>query len=141
MKVENLVDPFVGQKAEGKKFPFEDESKINTEELKVFKFDSPMQLITTKTDEFSAVCPFSGLPDIAKLVIEYNPLGGVCIELKALKYYLTSFRNVGLYQEGVTKRIYEDLKSILETDSLKVTTVYNIRGGFSTTSVEGQLKR
>ena len=71
--------------------------------------------------------------------IEYYPTGGKCIELKALKYYFVSFRNVGIYQEGATKRIYEDLKAVLDTEKIQVTTVYNTRGGFNTTCIEGQI--
>ena len=93
----------------------------------------------TETNEFSAVCPFSGLPDLAKVRIEYFPAGKKCIELKSLKYYFTSFRNVGIYQEGATKRIYDDLSSILETKKIQITTIYNIRGGFKTTCVEGNI--
>jgi len=61
------------------------------------------------------------------------------MELKSLKYYFVSFRNVGIYQEAATKRIYNDLKTALATDKLSVTTIYNIRGGFETTCVEGSL--
>jgi 7-cyano-7-deazaguanine reductase len=93
----------------------------------------------TETDEFSAVCPFSGLPDLAYVKIEYFPTGGKCVELKSLKYYFISYRNVGIYQEGATKRIYNDLKSVLETARLQVITVYNTRGGFDTTCIEGFL--
>ena len=126
-------------KAEGKKFNFEDISKINSEFLQTFKFESKDQYIKTETNEFSAVCPFSGLPDLAKIRIEYFPTGNKCVELKSLKYYFTSFRNVGIYQEGVTKRIYDDLKSVLETDRIQITSIYNIRGGFKTTCIEGSL--
>ena len=108
--------------------------------MEVFNFDSHQQYIKTETDEFSAVCPFSGLPDIAYVKIEYYPLGGKCIELKSLKYYFVSFRNVGIYQEGATKRIYNDLKSILNTNKIMVTTIYNIRGGFETTCIEGSIE-
>jgi len=125
--------------AEGKSFEFQDGSHIRPEWLETFEFDSPEQYIMTETDEFSAVCPFSGLPDLAKVRIEYYPTGGKCVELKSLKYYLVSFRNVGIYQEAATKRIYEDLKRVLETDRLQVTTVYNTRGGFNTTCIEGRL--
>jgi 7-cyano-7-deazaguanine reductase len=125
--------------AEGKKFEFDSTDKIKTDFLEVFEFDSPDQYIKTETDEFSAVCPFSGLPDYAKLIIEYYPEGKKCVELKSLKYYMTSFRNVGIYQEGATKRIYNDLKEVLDTERIKVTTVYNIRGGFKTTCIEGSL--
>ena len=71
-------------KADGKKFEYLDESFINPNLLDVFNFDSNQQYIKTETDEFSAVCPFSGLPDIAYVKIEYYPLGGKCIELKSL---------------------------------------------------------
>ena len=127
-------------RSEGRSFDFLDESHIDSSLLEIFDFDSPEQYIKTETDEFSAVCPFSGLPDIAYVKIEYYPEGGKCIELKSLKYYFVSFRNVGIYQEGATKRIYNDLKSVLKTSRLKVTTIYNTRGGFDTTCFEGELR-
>ena len=127
-------------KAEGGNFHFEDTSNIDPNYLEIFDFDSPNQYIKTETNEFSAVCPFSGLPDIARVKIEYFPTGGKCIELKSLKYYFTSFRNVGIYQEAVTKRIYDDLSSILKTKKIQITTIYNIRGGFKTVCVEGSIK-
>ena len=127
-------------KAEGKIFNFEDESKIDSSYLETFDFDSPNQYIKTETNEFSAVCPFSGLPDLAKIKIEYFPNGGKCVELKSLKYYFISFRNVGIYQEAVTKRIYNDLSSILQTEKIQITSIYNIRGGFKTICVEGSIR-
>ncbi|MAO87044.1 MAG: NADPH-dependent 7-cyano-7-deazaguanine reductase QueF [Candidatus Marinimicrobia bacterium] len=126
-------------KAEGQLLEFDSEDSIRPELLETFEFDSPDQYIKTETDEFSAVCPFSGLPDLAYIKIEYFPTGGKCIELKSLKYYFISYRNVGIYQEGATKRIYNDLQSVLETDRLQVTTIYNTRGGFDTTCIEGSL--
>ena len=126
-------------KAEGKQFEFLDESHVNPGFLETFDFDSPNQIITAETDEFSAICPFSGLPDLAYVKIEFYPDGGKCVELKSLKYYFISFRNVGIYQEGVTKNIFGDLKEILDTSKLRVTTIYNTRGGFDTTCVEGNL--
>lgn len=125
--------------AEGMTFPFDGPDKIRSDFLETFDFDSPSQYIQTETDEFSAVCPFSGLPDYANLKIEYYPEGGKCVELKSLKYYMISFRNVGLYQEGVTKRIYDDLKKLLDTNRIRITTVYLPRGGFHTTCIEGEL--
>ena len=126
-------------RAEGKIFNYDDTSKINANFLETFPFESVNQYIKTETNEFSAVCPFSGLPDLAKVRIEYFPKGKKCIELKSLKYYFTSFRNVGIYQEGATKRIYDDLSSILGTKKIQITTIYNIRGGFKTTCVEGSI--
>ena len=125
--------------AEGLKLAFDGEDKIRPDLLETLDFDSPDQYILTETDEFSAVCPFSGLPDLAYVKIEYFPTGGKCVELKSLKYYFISYRNVGIYQESATKRIYNDLKSVLETARLQVMTVYNTRGGFDTTCIEGSL--
>jgi len=127
--------------AEGRRFAFADESQIRPDFLETFPFDSPEQYIKTETREFSAVCPFSGLPDLAFLRIEYHPAGGRCVELKSLKYYLVSFRNVGIFQEAATRRIFNDLRKVLGTRRLRVTTVYNTRGGFDTTCVEGALER
>ena len=127
-------------RAEGLQFDFKGQEHIREDLLEVFAFSSPDQYIKTETGEFVAVCPFSGLPDVAGLKIEYHPDGGVCIELKSLKYYITSFRDVGIYQEEATLRIYEDLRRILKTRRLKVSTVYNVRGGFQTTAIQGSLE-
>lgn len=126
-------------KAEGLKLEYGSEELINPGYLEYFPFDSPRQYIITETDEFSAVCPFSGLPDYSYLKIEYFPEGGKCVELKSLKYYIISFRNVGIYQEAATKRIYDDMKKLLDTNKIKVTTIYNTRGGFDTECIEGTL--
>ena len=126
-------------KSDGKYFEFDGEDQINSDFLETFPFDSPNQYIMTETDEFSAVCPFSGLPDLAYVKIEDYPTGGKCIELKSLNYYFVSFRNVGIYQEGTTQRIYNDLKNVLDIEKIQITTVYNTRGGFETTCIEGKL--
>lgn len=130
------VDPKVGQVAEGKVIPFLDTTHINEKELKTFLFESVNQLIEIETSEFSAVCPFSGLPDIAKIKIEYYPATKKALELKALKYYFMSFRMVGIYQEGVTARIFNDLSKILGHTKIKVATIYNTRGGIDVTCTE-----
>ena len=125
--------------AEGRTFDFDGPEKIRADFLETFDFESPEQYIKTETPELMAVCPFSGLPDLGDLTIEYYPEGGKCVELKSLKYYIVSYRNVGLYQEGVTKRIHDDMKKLLETSRIQVTTVYRPRGGFTTTCREGGL--
>ncbi len=119
-------------KAEGRAIPFVGPEEIDVEVLETFRYDGPEQEIITETHEFSAVCPYSGLPDYAVLTVRYIPAGR-CIELKSLKYYVTSYRNVGIYQEHATARIAEDLFRALEPRTLTVTTLYNPRGGFETT--------
>ena len=117
---------------EGRSLPFVGPEAIDAAALDTFPYQGPRQEIVTETDEFSAVCPYSGLPDFATLIIAYQP-GTTCVELKSLKYYITSYRNVGIYQEHATARIAEDLFRRLEPRTLSVTTVYNVRGGFETT--------
>lgn len=90
------------------------------------------QLIHIHTEEFSAVCPGTGLPDIGVLDIDYLP-NGLCVELKALKYYLFSFRDDGIFQEPVTDVIFGDLWELLQPHYLRVRMKYNTRGGFDTT--------
>ncbi|HET8632773.1 MAG TPA: preQ(1) synthase [Gemmatimonadales bacterium] len=120
--------------AEGRTVPFVGPEAIDASVLETFPYEGPEQEITTETREFSAVCPYSGLPDYALLRIAYIP-GGRCIELKSLKYYITSYRNVGIYQEHATARLAEDLQQVLAAKRLTVTTIYNVRGGFETTCV------
>ena len=118
--------------AEGRTIPFVGPEHIDGQVLETFGYDGPEQEIVTETDEFSAVCPYSGLPDFATLTISYVPAGR-CVELKSLKYYVTGYRNVGIFQEHATGRIAEDLFRTLAPKRLSVRTVYNIRGGFETT--------
>ncbi|MDH5316532.1 MAG: preQ(1) synthase [Gemmatimonadota bacterium] len=118
--------------AEGRTVPFTGPETIDVAALETFPYEGPDQEIVTETGEFSAVCPYSGLPDFARLTITYVP-DGRCVELKSLKYYVTSYRSVGIYQEHATARIAEDLYRVLGPRRLVVKTVYNVRGGFETT--------
>jgi 7-cyano-7-deazaguanine reductase len=118
--------------AEGRTLSFTGPEAIDVAVLETFPYEGPTQEIVTETREFSAVCPYSGLPDFALLRITYTP-SDRCIELKSLKYYVTSYRNVGIFQEHATARIAEDLFKALAPQKLAVTTVYNTRGGFDTT--------
>lgn len=120
--------------AEGRSISFTGPEAIDVSVLETFPYDGPKQEIVTETREFSAVCPYSGLPDYALLRLAYVP-SDRCIELKSLKYYITSFRNVGIYQEHATARLAEDLQRVLGARRLTVTTIYNVRGGFETTCV------
>ena len=118
--------------AEGRTIPFVGPDAIDVAVLETFPYQGPDQEIVTETGEFTAVCPYSGLPDFARLTISYLPTTR-CVELKSLKYYITSYRNVGIFQEHATARLAEDLFRLLEPKRLTVRTVYNVRGGFETT--------
>ena len=87
----------------------------------------------TEPGEFSALCPFSGLPDFGTLRVEYVP-GSWLLELKSLKYYVLSWRHIGQAQEDITAYVYEDLlRHLDDPEYLVVTTAYNVRGGINTT--------
>ena len=90
----------------------------------------PME-IEIVTDEFSPVCPWSGLPDFGRLEIRYLPRDR-CVELKSLKYYLTSYRFVGVYHEHATRRLLADLTKLLDPLSLTIRCDYGMRGGLNT---------
>jgi 7-cyano-7-deazaguanine reductase len=117
--------------AEGRTLSFSGPEAIDAAALETFPYDGPEQEIVTETSEFSAVCPYSGLPDFATLTIRYVP-SDRCVELKSLKYYVISFRNVGIFQEHATARIADDLCRVLAPRRLTVSTRYNVRGGFET---------
>ncbi|BBJ27601.1 preQ(1) synthase [Athalassotoga saccharophila] len=122
-------------KAEGKTFSFLGEDAIETGILETIDFhNKEREFVRYETDEFSAVCPFSGLPDIGKVTIEYIPSDKI-IELKSLKYYFVSFRNVGIYQEKATQRIFDDLFELLKPIWMKITVVYKTRGGIDATTI------
>ena len=101
--------------------------------LETFAFVTEQpQVIHLHTEEFSAVCPGTGLPDIGTLDIWYVP-SDRCIELKALKMYLFSYRNEEIFQEPVADLIFEDLWAVLQPRYLRLSLRYNIRGGILTT--------
>jgi 7-cyano-7-deazaguanine reductase len=108
--------------------PCEGPENIRVDLLKTFPYQGQRQRISYITHEFSAVCPFSGLPDLATIEIVYIP-AEACLELKSLKLYLVSFRTIGMYQEHITNKLYQDIDSILKPEYLQIVTRYATRGG------------
>ena len=118
--------------AEGAVFSFDDESAICPDFLQTIDYSGLRQRISYQMNEFATVSPFSGLPDTGIVWIDYIPQNKL-VELKSLKYYFISFRNVGIYQEDVTSRIFNDLNPLLEPVELLIKTRYSTRGGIDTT--------
>jgi len=112
------------------------EETIDTAVLEATPFDYSGSAtdVVYETEEFTFVCPWTGLPDFARLVIHYTP-GHSLVELKSLKYYLTSYRNVGMLQEHAVNRILRDLVQLLEPVSMVVEADYKVRGGLRTRAV------
>jgi 7-cyano-7-deazaguanine reductase len=86
--------------------------------------------IVHEAPEFTSVCPKTGQPDFATMTLEYIP-NELCIELKSLKIYYTSFRNDGIYYESVTNKILEDLIEVVKPRFMRITAEFNVRGGIS----------
>ena len=110
------------------------ESEIDPQCLLAFDYEYPNHpaQVSVDTEEFTAVCPWTGLPDYGNLTIAYTP-AFKCIELKSLKYYLLSYRDVGIVQEHAVNRILNDLVSLCQPRQMKVTLDYKVRGGLHTT--------
>jgi 7-cyano-7-deazaguanine reductase len=116
-----------------RRYDVEKVSAIDAAALETFPYEYPGKDITVniETAEFTAVCPWSGLPDFGTIRVDYVP-GRVLIELRSFKYYLLSYRNVGIYQEHAVNRILEDLVRSARPKWMKVTADYRIRGGVHT---------
>ncbi len=116
-----------------KVLPFDGYEKIDPSQLDFFPYEFPENKIDLliETDEFSAVCPFSGLPDFGIVRVKYIP-NKVCIELRSFKYYLLSYRNVGIYYEHAVNRILDDLVKAAEPVEMIVELEYKVRGGMFT---------
>ncbi|MDO8578902.1 MAG: preQ(1) synthase [Dehalococcoidales bacterium] len=122
-----------GDKYTLKRFDIQQEDEIDVAVLESIPFDYPESAteVVYETDEFTAVCPWTGLPDFAKLTISYVPTDSL-VELKSLKYYLTSYRNVGILQEHAVNRILNDLVGLLKPVTMTIEAEYRERGGIKT---------
>ncbi len=84
--------------------------------------------------EFTCLCPMTGQPDFATLILDYIP-EKTCVELKSLKLYIWSFRDEGCYHEAVTNRILDDLVQALKPRFMRLTAKFYVRGGIFTNVV------
>ena len=113
-----------------RRFDIHTEEAIDVAVLEAIPFDYPGSAteVVYETDEFTIVCPWSGLPDFARLVMRYTPDHSL-VELKSLKYYLTSYRNVGILQEHAVNRVLQDLVHLVKPVSMAIEAEYKERGG------------
>ena len=89
-------------------------------------------LVNIEFPEFTCVCPRTGLPDFANIKIEYIP-DKLIIELKSLKLYFVSFRNIGTFHEDVVNRILDDLVAACQPRTMRLVGEFSVRGGIKTT--------
>lgn len=114
-------------------FPLQDERAILAGVLETFPYaeaGQPLDIVI-ETDEFTALCPWTGLPDFGTVTVTYVP-DQRCLELRAFKYYLLSYRSVGIVQEHATRRILNDLVRACAPIRMTVKMDYRIRGGVHT---------
>jgi 7-cyano-7-deazaguanine reductase len=101
-------------------------------------FDNPQPerdyTIRITIPEFTCLCPKTGQPDFAEMTLEYVP-DKACVELKALKMYVWSFRDQGAFHEAVTNEILADLVAATQPRFMRLTAEFNVRGGIYTTVV------
>ncbi len=116
-----------------RKIVYKGEEAIDSDCLLAFDYEYAQQpcQVSIDTDEFTALCPWTELPDFGTLSITYTP-DSACIELKSLKYYLLSFRDIGIVQEHAANRILNDLVALVQPRSMTVSLDYKARGGIHT---------
>ena len=107
-----------------------------SKELEIFNNPAPERdyTIRIRLPEFTCLCPKTGQPDFATLHLEYVPEKS-CIELKALKLYIWSFREQGAFHEAVTNEILSDLVKACKPRFMRLTAEFNVRGGIYTSVV------
>ena len=105
------------------------------EVLKAESFEAPdVQTVTITAVEFTSICPRTGQPDFGSVVIEYTPRKR-CLESKALKYYLWSYRDEGAFCESLAARIAEDVVYAIAPRRVRVQVHQNVRGGIAIVAV------
>jgi 7-cyano-7-deazaguanine reductase len=105
------------------------------EVLKREAFDAPsVATVTLEAREFTSICPKTGQPDFGTVTITYTP-DRLCVESRALKYYLWSFRDEGAFCESLAARIADDVVYAIAPKKLRVEVSQNVRGGIAIVAV------
>ena len=107
--------------------------EMNLYPLDTFAYEYPGRRIEIDftSEEFTAICPFSDFPDFATLRIVYVPHLR-CIELKSLKLYINSFRDVKIFHEHVVNQIREDFVAACDPLEFKIEGDFHVRGNIKT---------
>lgn len=114
------------------KMPVFDKVTPSLLEVMPYQYSGKDINVCIETEEFTCLCPWTGLPDYAYLVINYTPSKTV-VELKSFKMYLQTYRMVGMVHESVVNKIMEDLVKVLKPKNMSVELEFGIRGGIMTT--------
>ena len=114
----------------------DDRPRPSRDSLEYFPNPNPARdyTIRIRVPEFTCLCPKTGQPDFATLNLEYVPKA-LCVELKSLKLYVWSYRQIGAFHEAVTNEILDDLVAGMAPQFARLTAEFNVRGGIYTTVV------
>jgi 7-cyano-7-deazaguanine reductase len=118
------------------------QKKQPSKRLETFPNPTPQRdfRIHMEIPEFTCLCPMTGQPDFATLVLDYVP-DRKCVELKSLKLYVWSYRNEGAFHEAVTNRILDDLVGATQPRFMRLEARFNVRGGIYTSVFAEHRKR
>lgn len=107
-----------------------------TKTLETFENPNPNRdfHIHMEIPEFTCLCPKTGQPDFATIILDYIP-DHHCVELKSLKLYMWSFRDEGCFHEAVTNRMLDDLVAVTQPKFMRITSKFYVRGGVFTNVV------
>ena len=99
-------------------------------------FDNPNTkddyLINMDIPEFTCLCPLTGQPDFARFEIDYIP-DKKCVELKSLKLYMASYRDIGAFHEDNTNQVLKDISTLIKPRFISIIGYWKVRGGITTT--------
>jgi 7-cyano-7-deazaguanine reductase len=107
--------------------------EMNLYPLDSFPYEYPGReiVVSFTIPEFTAICPFSDFPDFATLKLDYVP-NEKCVELKSLKLYVNSFRDVKIFHEHVVNKIVEDFVAACDPLRVELEGDFNVRGNIKT---------
>lgn len=108
--------------------------KLKTPDIDIWenKYPDRDYIITLENPEFTCVCPKTGLPDFADIVIQYRP-DKWCVELKSFKMYMLFYRDIGIFHEHVVNKILDDFVKSCKPRWVSIKGEFNARGGIRTT--------
>lgn len=109
---------------------------LKTPEIESWEFQYPGSdtVLEVSIPEFTCICPKTGLPDFATILITYVP-DKLCLELKSLKEHILFYREVGIFHEHVVNKLLKECARACKPKSMEIKGVFNSRGGIQTTAV------
>jgi 7-cyano-7-deazaguanine reductase len=130
MIYEDRIQSFIEKKAKKTQGQVFHPKDIDASIVQTIPYKYPQRKINVEltTEEFTCLCPFSDLPDFARLTVNYIPRKKL-IELKSFKYYLCAYRNVKTYNEHAANKILEDLVKSVNPYEMTVIMEFTVRGG------------